>query len=120
MAGIVVQLRHRRFNIRRTFEFSEVKRMGELNTVYRWDSKKDVINKIGELGRISDMLDLYAGLTPKEIAQDLKEKVSVLNWTVANKYFEVDQVGHIVSTYYDDPELVLEYVNGNKKWEFGL
>jgi flagellar protein FlaI len=119
LAGIVVQLRHRRFNIRRCFEFSEVKRMGELNTIYRWDSKKDTVNKIGELERIADMLELYAGLTPKEINQDLKEKVAILNWTVDNKYFEVDQVGNIVSTYYDDPELVMEYVNGNKKWEFG-
>ncbi|MCX6773828.1 MAG: ATPase, T2SS/T4P/T4SS family, partial [Candidatus Micrarchaeota archaeon] len=73
LAGIVVQLRHRRFNIRRTFEFSEVLKMGELNTVYRWDSKKDSINKIGDMTRIPDILELYAGLTTKEIAADLKE-----------------------------------------------
>jgi flagellar protein FlaI len=119
LAGIVVQLRHRRFNIRRTFEFAEVKKMGELNTVYRWDSKKDSINKIGDMTRIPDILELYAGLSTKEIAQDLKEKVSVLNWMVGNKYFEVDQVGLLVSSYYDDPDRVLAAASKNTKWDFG-
>jgi len=119
LAGIVVQLRHRRFNIRRTFEFSEVKRMGELNAVYRWDSKKDAINKIGEMTRIPDVLELYAGLSQKEINQDLKEKVAILNWMVDSKYFEVDQVGLLVSSYYDDPDRVLAAASKKAKWDFG-
>ncbi|MGV8176781.1 MAG: type II/IV secretion system ATPase subunit [Candidatus Bilamarchaeaceae archaeon] len=119
LAGVVVQFRHRRFNIRRTLEFSEVTQNGGLNTVYRWDIKSDKLKSINSFSRIQDLLSLYAGLTPKEIVEDVKEKTSILDWMVGKGYEDVDKVGSVISTYYTDPELVLETAKKNSDWSFG-
>ncbi|VVC01124.1 putative KH and PIN-domain containing protein [uncultured archaeon] len=37
LAGIVVQFRHRRLNVRRTLEFAEVHKSGDIIVLYRWD-----------------------------------------------------------------------------------
>jgi len=118
LAGIVVQYRQRRLNIRRTLEFAEVKDRGDLNMIYRWDSKRDVTVKSGKLDRIAKTIELYSGITPKEIDQDVAEKVSVLNWMVKHGYEAVNEVGSIVSNYYKTPEEVRSAVKKNKGWEF--
>ncbi len=118
LAGIVVQLRHRRFNIRRTIEFAEVHKNGKLNMIYQWDAKNDIIKQVNPLERISDLLNLYAGLSPKEIEKEVEEKKKIIEWMVENKYFGIDEVGHIVANYYRDPDYVIEFVEKKKKWIF--
>ena len=118
LAGIVVQYRQRRLNLRRTLEFAEVMDRGDLNMVYRWDSKRDVTVKSGKLNRIAKTIELYSGLSPKEIDQDVAEKVSVLNWMVKHGYEAVNEVGSIVSNYYQTPEEITSAVKKNKSWEF--
>lgn len=118
LAGIVVQFRHRRFNIRRTLEFAELNKKAQLNELYRWDVKSDKIKKVGEMSRLSELLSLYAGMSDKEIKDDVEEKTSVLDWMVKNDYYGVDQVGSVVSSYYMDPDAVLQAVKKGSKWDF--
>lgn len=118
LGGIIVQFRHRRFNIRRTLEFSEMQRKGQYNTLYRWDFKSDKTREVGQMQRLEELLELYAGLSPKEIQSDIVEKTSILNWMVAKNYDSVDQVGSIVSHYYVEPEKVMERVKKNMEWDF--
>jgi len=118
LAGVVVQFRHRRFNLRRTLEFSEVHKNGDYNVVYRWDAKTDKTPRIGKLTRIAELLNLYAGLTEREIEESVWEKVDVLNWMVKNGYEAVNEVGNIVSRYYVQPEEVMASVKRNEKWVF--
>ncbi len=117
LAGIVVTFRHRRFNIRRVLEFSEIAKE-KANVLYKWDVKTDKIKGTGRLGRLGELLSLYAGMEEREIEEDIEEKIEVLNWMVKNGYDDVDQVGEIVSNYYLDPDTVLEAVNAKKPWEF--
>ena len=118
LAGIVVTFRHRRFNIRRVLEFTEVHKHGKLNTLYKWDVKTDKIKAVGKMDRLADLLSLYAGMDDKEIEADVGEKVDILDWMVKNNYEDVDQVGQIVSNYYLDPDEVISAVRKNTKWEF--
>jgi len=118
LSGIVVQYRQRRLNMRRTLEFAEVQDMGKLNMIYRWDAKRDVTIKVGKLDKIAKTIELYTGLSSKEIDQDVKEKVTILNWMVKHGYEAVNEVGSIVSNYYQEPKEVLSAVSKNKKWEF--
>ncbi len=118
VAGVVVQFRHRRFNIRRTLEFSEIYKGGKLNTIYRWDAKEDSIRKISSLDRIEELLGLYAGFTSKEIDEEIEEKKKVLSWMVKKGYESVDEVGHVISNYYQDKEEVLKAVESNSTWRF--
>jgi len=118
LAGVVVQFRHRRFNLRRTLEFSEVHKNGDYNVVYRWDAKNDKTPRVGKLTRIAELLNLYAGLTEREIEESVWEKVDVLNWMVKNGYEAVNEVGAIVSRYYVNPDEIMESVKRNEKWVF--
>jgi len=118
LSGIVVTFRHRRFNIRRVLEFSEVQKNGAINVLYKWDVKSDKIKGVGTMNRLANLLSLYAGMEEKEIEADVEEKTEVLDWMVKNSYEDVDQVGEIVSHYYMDPDEVLEAVRKGRKWEF--
>jgi flagellar protein FlaI len=118
LAGIVVTFRHRRFNIRRLLEFSEILKKGEFNVLYKWDVRSDKIKQVSKMTRLAELLSLYAGMDEKEIEEDVTEKTAILNWMVKNGYESVDQVGRIVSTYYADPESILNIVKKNGKFEF--
>lgn len=118
LAGIVVQFRHRRFNIRRTIEFSEMLKNGNLNTMHRWDVKTDKVKNIAKSERINELLSLYSGMDDAEIDSDLAEKTNILNWMVKNGYEGVDEVGAIVSQYYLDPDLVVDACKKGAKWQF--
>ncbi len=119
LAGLVVTFRHRRLNIRRVLEFSEVTSKGDANVIYRWDLKSDKIKLVGEARRLVDILSLYAGMDEKDIEEDVAEKAAILNWMVKNDYDDVDQVGRIVSHYNMDPQEIIDAAAKNKQWDFG-
>jgi flagellar protein FlaI len=118
LSGIVVTFRHRRFNIRRVLEFAEMTSKGTANVLYRWDVKTDKVRGVGKMNRLASTLSLYAGMSEKEIEQDVDEKVKVLNWMAKKGYDGVDQVGELVSRYYMDPEEIMASVKKDKEWEF--
>ena len=117
LAGIVVQFRHRKLGIRRTLEFAEVQKGGDINTLYRWDIKNDRINEVGKMFTLANTLSLYAGMSMKEIDADIAEKVKIINWMVKKKYRGVNDVGSIVSSYYVDPSKVLGIINKGGDWK---
>jgi flagellar protein FlaI len=116
LAGIVVQFRHRRLNIRRTLEFAEVQKGGDINLLYRWDLKSDKLTEVGKMVSLSSTLSLYAGLTQKEIEQDISDKAKILTWMVKKGYKSVDTVGKIVSEYYMNPEEILSLAIKGADW----
>lgn len=118
LAGIVVTFRHRRFNIRRVLEFGEILKKGDFRLIYRWDVKNDEIKQVAGLSRLVDLITLYAGMSEKEIEEDLDKKAEVLKWMTANDYLDVDQVGKIVSQYYLNEEEVCAAAAKNSKWQF--
>jgi flagellar protein FlaI len=118
LGGIVVTFRHRRFNIRRVLEFAEMTKKGEANVLFRWDLKTDKMKGVGRMSSLADTLSLYAGMGEKEIEDDVEEKAEVLDWMVKKGYDDVDQVGHIVSNYYMNPEEIMDAVRKGRSWDF--
>lgn len=118
LAGIVVTFRHRRFNIRRVLEFAEIGENGTPNVLFRWDVKSDKVKGTGKMKRLAETLSLYSGMSEKEIVTDVDEKTEVINWMVNNNYEDVDQVGEIVSRYYQDPEEVMVKIKKGEAWDF--
>jgi hypothetical protein len=116
LSGIVVQFRHRRLNIRRTLEFAEVQKGGDVNTLYRWDVKTDKISEVGKMVTLASTLSLYAGLTQKEIEQDVADKAKILAWMVKKGYKDVNTVGAIVSQYYMNPEEIFSLAAKGADW----
>jgi hypothetical protein len=50
--------------------------------------------------KIYETLDLYTGLTQKEIEQDLNEKVEILKWLHKKDINDVHKIGKIMAHYY--------------------
>ncbi len=117
LAGIVVTFRHRRFNIRRVLEFSEISK-SKPSILYRWDVKADKIKTMAKMEKLAELLSLYAGMDEREIDDDVEEKVGVLDWMVKKGYYDVNQVGEIVSNYYLNPDEVLDKVSKKEDWKF--
>lgn len=118
LSGIVVQFRHRRLGIRRTLEFAEVQKGGELNVLYRWDVKSDRMLEAGKMFALASTLSLYAGLSQKEIDQDVDEKTGIIKWMIKHRYDGVNEVGKIVSRYYLNPEEVVKTAKVDGEWSF--
>lgn len=115
---IVVQYRNRRTGVRRTLEIAELVKGGdkpELNTLYRWNARTDIIETVYPSVRIKDDLQLFAGITENELQEDIDGKKKILGWFLENKINSVNDVGHIVTQYYLDKEVVLDAIEKNKK-----
>ncbi len=110
---IIVQFRDRKTGMRRTLEVCEVidGREGvDLNILYRWHPRTDKFEKINKSKRIFEDLSLLAGLTQKEIEDDLAEKELILNWMVEKQADHVDTVGALMRIYYKDKSILLESI----------
>ncbi len=118
LSGIVVTFRHRRLNMRRVFEFAEMTKKGEARVLSRWDLKTDKMKSVEKMSALVDTLNLYSGLGEKEISQDIAQKAEVLEWMVKKGYEGVDQAGRVVSSYYKNPDEVIDAVTKGKNWEF--
>jgi archaeal flagellar protein FlaI len=116
IGGIIVSFRHRTKGIRRILEYAEILRTGDANVLYKWNMRNDVLTQISEMTRLADTLSLYAGYNTKEIADDIEEKVSILNWMVKNDVVLVDDAGTVIANYYKNKSKVLDIVKSDVKY----
>ncbi len=100
LSMILAQSRNRRTGRRRTLQLAEIQKDGEASVIMQLDVLKDALLKVSEAKRTMETLNLYTGLTPVEIKQDLAGKISVLKWLVAENITDVHQIGLIMSKYY--------------------
>ena len=116
---ISVMFRQRRLGIRRVFQVAEVmgatSKTGEvdLNILYRWRARRDIIEKENPSIRLFQNLEMYTGMTKDEMEKDIKEKSQVLRWLQKKNINTVNTVGKIVSTYYVDKERIIKYALKN-------
>lgn len=118
----VVQFRHRRLGIRRTFQVAELVPAApaggavtvRTNLLYRWKPTKDKIEKVGDSIRVFDEISAFTGMSAREILEDLREKERVLQWLVDNNVKTVNSVGKIVAEYYRDTGYVMDIVRHKK------
>ena len=117
---ILVQFRQRRLNLRRTFEVAEIKFTEEknpINLIYKWVARDDKLVPVNPSNRVYNELEARAGMDPKDIKKDLKNKQEILKWMYKNKINDITDFGKIVSSYYMDESSVLDLVKkgGNSK-----
>lgn len=120
---IIIQYRHRKRRIRRTLEVAEVipttretgKTTIDMNVLYRWNAKTDIIEPYGKSIRLFDEISMHTGMTQKEIDADLTDKERILDWMMKNKVNMVNPVGKVIADYYRDPDFVIDIAEKNKK-----
>ncbi|MEM3030481.1 MAG: ATPase, T2SS/T4P/T4SS family [Candidatus Micrarchaeia archaeon] len=114
---VFVQYRQRRTGIRRTLEVAELlpgEKEVRLNRVWRWNAKKDDVERAGNYVRLLTELELYTGMNEKEINEDLREKEEILAYMVKNRIYDIDEVGRIAATYYRNRDAVVDAVQKKK------
>ncbi len=116
LGSVVVQFRHRAKGIRRTLEFAEVLRSGDVNVNYRWNIRTDTFSQVSELTHLAETISMYGGLGKSEIAQDVETKVKMLKWMVDNNVISVNDAGMVVSNYYKNKSKVIQLVEDNVKF----
>jgi flagellar protein FlaI len=115
---ILVQYRNRRTGIRRTFQISEILPDSSTNVLIQLNIKKDKLEKAHESISIMKTLQMFTGMTRKEINKDIKEKELVLNWLVKHNINIVDDVGRVMAEYYTEKGNLMKTVRSNKAFIF--
>jgi flagellar protein FlaI len=118
---VVVQHRDRRRNLRRTFEISEVVpgMEGKLTTnrLFMWRPRTDTFEKVNVPRRYIENINLYTGMTEREIASDLRERENIMDWMFKNDYHDLKDVGEVMRMYYNLHDDLMKFVNSGKKME---
>lgn len=114
--GVISLFRHRRLGIRRVLEVAEMLRSGDVNVIYRWDSRNDSFAQIAEIARMSETISLYGGYTKDELAKNLEDKKNMLDWMVKNNVVNVDDAGYVISSYYRNTEKMLKIAMDNQPY----
>ena len=115
---IIMQFRNRRTGMRRTFQIAEITPDAKANVLMQYDAKKDDLIRKAKSKSLMDTLHLYTSFTPKEMNQQLLDKVKVLKYLVDQKILDVDQVGRIMAEYYTEEESLMKIVRAGKKFQF--
>ena len=112
---ILVQYRNRRTGTRKTFQVSEILPDSRTNVLIQLNIRKDKLEKAHDSISIMKTLQMFTGMSRKEINKNLKEKEAVLKWMVKNNINLVDEVGRIMAKYYTDKDNFMKTVKSNKK-----
>ena len=113
LGAIVCLFRHRTKGIRRVLELGEVLTTVDVNVLYKWNILNDKYSQISEMTRLLETFTLYGGLTKKDMAEDIAEKNTVLDWMVRNNITGIDDAGFVVANYYKHKDKVVQLVKDN-------
>ena len=112
---LLVQNRNRRTGYRRTLQLAEITPKGDANVFMQLNMVEDSLKKIKEPTRTHDTINLYTGMTKKEIDDDLKDKISILTYITKLKGLDVDKIGYILAKYYTVDDFGISKIPGYLK-----
>lgn len=96
----LVQNRNRRTGARRTLQVAEILQDGSPNTLMQYNARTDRLENANESKVFFNTINLFTGMSLKDIQIDLEYKSKVLQWLVKNNIRNVDQLGLIFAKYY--------------------
>lgn len=113
---IVAMYRDKRLGRRRIFELGEIipseeeEKDVKSNILYKWNAAKDEVLTVNRSRRVMNYIKTHTNMTDTEIAKTLKERKAILDWMVKKDINTVEEVGDIISQYYDEPDAVMARV----------
>jgi flagellar protein FlaI len=114
---IIVQFRNRRSGKRRTFQIAEILPSGDANVILQYDAKRDQLIEVSKSKALFENIRMFTGMTDKEFAKELDEKIVVLKYLVDLKIDTVDGVGRIMAEYYTNKDNLMRFVNSKKPFQ---
>ena len=116
---VMVQFRHRKRGIRRTLEMAEVIPTAEgsvsLRNIYKWRAGQDKFGKLKDSVRVIPEIQMFSGLTEREVNEELKLKEDIIKWMVKHQLKDTDKIGLVVGEYYVNEDKIVEAIKKNKK-----
>ncbi|MBN3037099.1 MAG: CpaF family protein [Candidatus Diapherotrites archaeon] len=118
---VLVQFRHRRLGIRRTLEFAEVLPTSEgtisFRTLFRWRPTEDAFMMVKDSIRVMPEIQLFSGLSDRELKDELGNKQKILEWLLKNNVRRTDDIGLVIGRYYTSPDEIVNAAKAGKKPE---
>jgi archaeal flagellar protein FlaI len=114
---IVVQHRNRRTGRRRTFQVAEVNDSGQPNIILQYDESNDMMRQVNTPVKTLQMLNLYTGMSTRQVYDEIQEKITVLKWLVSRQITDITTVGLIMSDYYTEREHLMGLVRSGQDYE---
>ncbi len=116
----VVMFRDRRRGIRRVLQVGEFV-LGENennptvkpNLLYRWKPGTDEIVEHAPSKRLFEELSMHTGFSQQEINKEIAAKEQVLTWMAKQNIRQIEDVGKIIQSYYNDPTEILKHAKKN-------
>jgi len=108
---MLAQNRNRRTNLRRTLQLAEITDKGEAKVFMQLDVATDKLKRIAKATKTFSTLNLYTGMTEKEINIDLRNKENVLKSIVKKDIRNVHQLGYIFAKYYTLQDFKVSQIN---------
>lgn len=116
---VMVQFRHRKRGIRRTLELAEVIPTAEgsvsLRNLFKWRAGQDSFGRLKDSVRVIPEIQLFSGLSEREVNDELKMKEEVVKWMVKHELKNTDKIGRIIGEYYINEDKIEQAVKKNKK-----
>jgi len=109
--SIVRRLVVNNVSLRRTVSVSEMvgwdrkKNDFELKEVFRWDTEKDVYNRVGQ-SHLLEQIATQWGYSMNEIDQELEKRKVILDYMVLKHIRSYEDVSKLVLDYFSEPEKV--------------
>ncbi len=97
---IIVQNRNRRTGNRRTLQIAEILPNGDASVILQLNVRDDIIEKVKDSTMLIKRLELYTGMSEKDIEEDLQKKRNILNWMIEKNIFDVNVIGKTMAKYY--------------------
>ena len=100
LAMVIVQNRNRRTGKRRTLQVAEILPNGDPNVLLQLNVREDMLEKIKESKTVISRLELYTGMSKKDIQEDIEQKMRILEWMTKNNIDNIDKIGQLMADYY--------------------
>src|SRR3989344_1879207 len=81
-----------------------------LNTVFKWDPRKDVFN-FNSNSKVFDNIAIQYGFTKEQVLNEFRIRVKLLKTLYKKRILGFKQVQQIIHEYYKSPETVLQRFN---------
>ncbi|MCB9362257.1 Flp pilus assembly complex ATPase component TadA [Candidatus Woesearchaeota archaeon] len=115
LSFIMVLNRNRRTGQRVLLQMAEVTREGNFHVTKEFDYADNKLKDVTEPVHLYKNLDLYAGLSRKQVDEDIKEKSTILKRLVDINLNEMHELGLLISTYYTNRELFYKELEKKEK-----
>ena len=75
-----------------------------VNTVFKWSPREDSWENVNPASKLVRNLNLHTGMTQDDIAKELEQRATILQWMLDNDFGEINQVGMVMNAFYSNPE----------------